>query len=384
MSKKRQILFITSSFIAARLILLISSPLEVVAGYGDYWNFFQQAEMGWPFIDYWTEFPPVFPYLSRLLYLAVGGRESAYIYSLALFISLFQAGCVWCIGNLESRIHPEQNWMIRTVIYGFLTVGLFYSWSYFDALAVFLLLLALLWILEKRDHRSSIILSLGVLVKWFPFLVIPALWKFKPIKEALKITIIVIVLVAMVWACLYLLNGEMTSASLVSQGNKGSWESIWALLDGNIRTGNFSPDVDRMLPSTASLRTGNSPVISPWITLAILGGLGAILLYRTNLNNDSKLTAFIGLTILIFFLWSPGYSPQWVLYLIPFAILLMPWNESILLSVVLILINLLEWPVLLSRGYAWSLYYLIPLRTMIMILLGTRLYQASHGKFEIR
>jgi len=381
-NKKQQVIYITAFFMLARLILFVSSPFDFMTGYGDYWNFFQQAELGWPYIDYWTEFPPVFPIISRLLYLAVTGRESAYIYSLALIISLFQAGCVWMIGKLEIRLYPSRKLMIRTLFYAFLTTGLFYSWSYFDPLAVYFLLLALVWLLEGKENRASGILSLGVLVKWFPFVVLPAMWKIKSKKVAVRNTVIVVLLVAVVWSGLYLLNNEMTGASLVSQGNKGSWETIWALIDGNLGTGNFSSEVNRRISATALSKTGNDSKISIWVTLAILGGFGALLLQRANLDEENKFIAFVGVTLVIFFLWSPGYSPQWVLYLMPFALLLLPLNEGVLFSAVLLLINLLEWPVLLSRGYFWSLIYLIPTRTLLMILLGTRLYQCSIGSLS--
>ncbi len=83
--------------------------------------------------------------------------------------------------------------------------------------------------------------------------------------------------------------------------------------------------------------------------------------------------------MVLFFLWSPGYSPQWILFLLPLILLSLPVREGILISVVLTLVNLLEWPVMLSRGYFWSLNYLIPLRTSLMILLAFRFYQVSKG-----
>jgi len=38
----------------------------------------------------------------------------------------------------------------------------------------------------------------------------------------------------------------MTMPSLTAQFNKASYESIWALIDGNYRTGNFGPLTDRL------------------------------------------------------------------------------------------------------------------------------------------
>jgi hypothetical protein len=108
--------------------------------------------------------------------------------------------------------------------------------------------------------------------------------------------------------------------------------------------------------------------------LVLFGGFGLFLLIKTNLDTNLKLFSFVGLSQIILFLWSPGYSPQWVLYLLPFIIICLDKSEAYLMSVIIVLINLLEWPLLLSRGNFGSLYYLIPLRTIIMVFLGFRLY----------
>ena len=72
----------------------------------------------------------------------------------------------------------------------------------------------------------------------------------------------------------------------------------------------------------------------------------------------------------MFFLWSPGYSPQWILYLLPLVILCFKNNRSRLLALILVLVNLLEWPILLSRGLFQFLEEIILLRTAIFILLA--------------
>ena len=72
----------------------------------------------------------------------------------------------------------------------------------------------------------------------------------------------------------------------------------------------------------------------------------------------------------MFFLWSPGYSPQWTLYLLPIVLLCFEDFRSRLLALVLVFVNLLEWPILLSRGRFEFLDEIILLRTAIFILLA--------------
>jgi len=369
-------------FIAARLIILLSLPWDTISAYGDYWNFFQQASLGTPYINFWTEFPPLFPFLSRIIFILVNGRESAYSYLLALVISIFQAGSILILSNLGEKLNINKS-NSRAAAYFALTVGLFYSWSYFDPIAVFFLLLSISLILQRKDGSAVIAIAAGILTKWFPILAIPVLWKTRPIKDAFRITIFVIGIVLIVWGALYIINPEMTSASILSQAKKGSWETIWALMDKNLGTGNFSPKVNREIAETVKIRTGNISLIPTWLTLIVFGSFGLFLLFKSKIHSSNWVISFSGLALVLFFLWSPGYSPQWVLYLLPFILLCLPEREAYLLGASLVLINLLEWPVLLSRGYFWSLYYLIPIRTLLMILLGVRLYQRSVGTIDL-
>ena len=82
-------------FLIARLIMVVSIPFEGLKSYGDFWNFYQLAATGRPFLDLWLEFPPLFPVLSRGIYLMVGGREHSYIYALIVIFSIFQAANIF-------------------------------------------------------------------------------------------------------------------------------------------------------------------------------------------------------------------------------------------------------------------------------------------------
>lgn len=365
------------AFLTARLILFLSLPLEGIRSFGDYWDYTLLAKLGWPFWDIWVEYPPLFPFLSRLLFQLAGGRPHSYEYLLALLFSVAQAGNLYLFLKLAEKIHPPQEMQQRGMAYFALLIGLFYGWAYFDPLAVMALLLGLYWLLTERDIPAALALGLGALTKWFPILALAAVWKWRPPHQALKITLIALGIITLAWGGLYALSPEMTKASLASQGAKGSWETVWALIDGNIRTGNFGPDADRTLPPTAYQPIGNPPRLSSWATLIIFAALGLWAFLRLDLKTELQIIAFVGLTLVIFLLWSPGYSPQWTLYLLPLILLVIPGREGILLGLVFVLINLLEWPILLSRGYFWSLWLIIPLRTLLLGLIGMRFWQIS-------
>lgn len=357
-------------FLIARLIMVLSIPLEGLKSYGDFWNYFHLAGLGRPFLDLWVEFPPFFPVLSRGLYLMVGGREHSFIYVLVIIFSIIQAANIYLFQKISSAIHPQDEVINRTLIYAFFIVGLFYGWSYFDSLTVFCMLLGLSMLLKHDNWAAGLVLGIGGTIKWFPLLILPAAWKWLGSKKAIKVIVIAVLIVVLAWGVLFGFSPEFTKSSLISQGAKGSWETVWALIDGNLSTGNFSTQINRMDPTSAFISSGNSPVVPAWMSLLVIGGIGFALFWKSSVKSPLELAAFSGLTLVLFFLWSPGYSPQWILYLLPLVMLCFESGRSLLLALVLLLISLLEWPILLSRGWFQFLEEIILLRTGIFILLA--------------
>jgi len=356
-------------FVIARLILFLSLPVTGLRAYGDLWNFFGIAGLGRPFVNHWVEFPPIFPLINRGLYLLVGGRQHVYDYGFALLMTLVQGFNLYLFSRIAAERFPKNQTRKRVEIYIALMLGIFYGWTYFDPLAVMALLSSVFLIAKKRDDLAGVMMySCSSLF----------------IKQALKVTLLALAIVLLVWGGLFLTSPEMTKASLLSQVNKGSWESVWALLDGNIRTGNFGADIDRTDPKTAYLSPGNPPLISPWLTLLVLGGFGGWVFLKTDRDQGDQALPFIGLTMVIYFLWSPGYSPQWILYLLPFVFLTLSYRRSILIGLTLVLVHLLEWPLLLSRGLFHGLYLTVMLRTFLFVLLGGVFYQHLKKSRPIR
>jgi hypothetical protein len=352
-------------------------PLEGLQGYGDLVHFFRLAGMGRPFLDFWVEFPPVFPFLSRGLFLLAGGREHVYDYLLVVGMSLVQAGNLYLFLQISQRIYGKVENLFRVWVYFALLLALAYGWWFFDPLAVFATLLGVLWLLQGKDGLAGLALGLGVLTKLFPILALVVAWRYRPPRRALLTTFVALGITVLIYAALYTAEPRMTVASLRSQASKGSWETPWALLDGNFNTGNFGPEAERFEPATASLRRGNPPLAPSWITLLPFALLGAWLFIQRGEQGERAQIAFLGLTWCIFLLWSPGWSPQWVLYLLPLTLLVLPEREGVLMAITFVLINLLEWPVLLSRGYTWGLWLTIPLRSLLLVLLAVEFWRLA-------
>jgi len=372
-------------FLFCRLMLVIALPLDGLRGFGDLAYFFLQAGSGTPFLQQWVEYPPVFPFLSYLLHQFSGGQEHVYDYALVLILSLCQAASVALFARLDARFHKSEPGA-RSWFFFILLLALPYGWWYFDPLAVLSLLLSLVWLLEGKALPSGLAIAFGILTKWFPGLLLAAAWRWLPPKKALVLTVAALGLPLLVWGGLYLASPDLTAASLLSQAAKGSWETVWSLMDGNFNTGNFGSLAERVDPLTAFQTRGNPAVFPPLLTLIPFALAGLVVFLRARLANPRQATAFLGLAYSLFFLWSPGWSPQWVLYLLPLVLLALPENVGRLAAMILALVNLLEWPVLLSRGYFQGLLLTVPLRTLMILILAVlffRITVAAPEKTEV-
>jgi hypothetical protein len=190
---------------------------------------------------------------------------------------------------------------------------------------------------------------------------------------------------ALVLALLVAWGGRMAVASLLAQFNKASYQSVWALIDGNMRTGRFSPYVTRTDPDTAFEPYGHGAVIPSWLRLIPFAAAGLYVFTRRLRQDDRGLVAFFTLTLVLFFLWSQGWSPQWALTLTPLILLNFPDRNGVLLCLVLGFVSFVEYPALFMRTAATdgeitgtlipTYVTLILVRTAALIGLALALYR---------
>jgi hypothetical protein len=148
--------------LVARLAGLLAFPIEGYRGFGDFANFYQIVRLpGWPYLNFWVEFPPVFPFLSAALFRLAGGRETTYDYLLALILILADIGNLVLFMRLVRRFFGVASDR-RIWIYLVILVSVAYTWWYFDPLAVFALLLALSLMFEGRDIAAGFALALVI------------------------------------------------------------------------------------------------------------------------------------------------------------------------------------------------------------------------------
>lgn len=386
-------------FVAFRVMLLMVYQPILAQGVergittgGDYLTYFQIASLsdkvGMPFQNWWSEFPPVWSYLSVLIYQFQGAAKASYT-GFAMVIGLLmiacEAGNLILIRKIGAHLHGANTGMALAWIYAVMLAPVVFTFWNFEPLVAFFLLLSLWWLLVKHDARSAVAAGIGALTKFTPALIVGAVWRFRERNPALRYTAILVAVFGVVYLLLFVQNSRMTLPSLTSQFNKASYQTVWALIDGNYRTGNFGPVEDRTDPDKANIVQGNPARIPGWLRLGIGAAVGIFVFVRTRRFDDRGLVAFVGITLLIFFLQAQGWSPQWLVQIIPLILLCFPTRNGVLIVVMLSLVTFAEYPFLFIRtgdtggeitgALVMPFVILVLARTVLLVGVCVALYQ---------
>ncbi len=362
-------------FVAFRLVMMMvyqpaiyelydkdGTPVVVERGmsnYGDlrvhYFPFAQLSDdHKWPYRDYWHEFPPVWITLFIGVYRVMSVRGTpdfgGWATIIGLIMLLFDIGNLVLIRRIGRRLYGAQMGTSLAWIYAVLAAPVIFQWWTFETMVLFFMLLALDQLLAGRDQRSALSAALGTLTKYTPILILPTVWRFYDRRRALQYTVITLLIVGSVLGGLLAWGERMARASLLAQFNKSSYQTVWALIDGNKTTGSFPGAEERFDPDTAFNPVGNRPAIPFWLRALPFAALGLTIFTRRLRQDDQGVVAFFSITLLLFFLWSQGWSPQWVLTLSPLILLNFPNRVGVLACLLLTIISFAEYPVIFVQS----------------------------------
>lgn len=355
-------------FIGFRLMLmlvyqpyLINNVERGLTTFGDFQHYFNLAKLSsdgkLPYRDYWYEFPPVFPILSLSVYALSSARGApdftAYATLLGLLMTIFDVGNLLLVIRIGNRLYAGSSdhnpggalgW-----IYALLAAPLIFSWWSFEPIVAFCFLLAIASLIERHDTRSAVVTAVGALTKLFPLITIAVAVRFRDVRGVLRYAAVALIITAIGLAALLAVGGRFGVPSLVAQFNKASYESVWALIDHNYKTGNFGPISDHFDPARAYDLQGNPAVLPAWLRAIVFGAIGVFVFIRTRRFDGRGILAFAAITVTIFFLWAQGWSPQWQVTLLPLILLSFPTPSGVLICLMLELISFAEYPTLFAR-----------------------------------
>jgi hypothetical protein len=333
------------------MALLLFRPGGFIADYSDYNTsylpFAQWSNQGlYPFVDYWLEYPPLFPWLVVLVYrlsvLIPLWTEPRLWFNTLLGLSLlpFEIGNLTVLYLIALELYHRTGALRCAWIYASLFAPL-YTWlGWFDGMPLFFLLLALYFLLKRRGLLAGLALGLGFMVKVIPLLILPiGLRSLQSMKERAGFLLTTGLTVGLI-ALPFLLTGPaFLFTAFRSMLGRSAWETIWALLDGYYSYGVVGGN--RFL-TAVKFSTHHSKL--PWLWITLFFALIYLWLYTRAVDwrHKVKSVAFAALSVNLFLLYSKGYSPQYIITLLPWSALLLPNLRGVLYAILLTAINFLE------------------------------------------
>jgi len=355
-------------FVAFRwLTLLLLRPGGFIRDWSDFDTFLGFASLSdyglYPFVHYWLEWPPILPWvavgayqLSSQLPAWTDDPRLWFVLTLGSVYVLFEAGNLTLIYLISKRLYRTERRNIPVLrpvwFYALLFVPLYTMLGFFDAVALFFLLLALYLTLREQLVRSAIATGVGFMVKLIPLIFLPVavrqLWSLAAdrragLRDGMLYAVSVALAVLALAAPFLLRQPVWLLAMLRSLLGRSSWETIWAVMESYY---GFGVVAGNRLDAAESAFAVHATTL-PWLLIALLFFALYVIIWvqRADYAQPRNVVALTGFTVTFFLLYSKGYSPQFLIYLLPFIVLLFPNRRGVVYSLLLTVLNVLEQPI---------------------------------------
>ena len=330
----------------------------------------------YPYLDYWVEYPPLFPWLAsglKLLSSTFGGSDAAFQLIFSFTMLPFEAGTLWLIYAIGHRVWDEPRGLMAALTYALLFYPAYIANRHFESIPVFFLLLGTYLIIMNRRHFASLALALGILTKLFPLAGFPALMASQSSLGRVRLLGLGGLAVAGGIIPFFLVSQEYVVASIQNMMLRPGWETIWALADGYFSFGWVHRD--RLNPDTAIAfnYTPDIPSYVWWGSVTVVAVIYGYIALRPVTSTAKSTVWGTGLAIVTFALFLRGWAPQFTVWVLPFVVLAYPGGRGFLLASILSTVALLESP---GFFYLWSdqplaLWAIVIIRTPLFIAIGS-------------
>ena len=328
-----------------------------------------------PYLDYWVEYPPVFPWTAsglKLLSIHLGGTEAAFQVLFSLLLVVFETGTLILIYRIVTRIWDEPRGLMAAVAYALLFYPVYIANRNYDGIAVFFLLLGVYALVQGHRHSATLALALGLLTKVFPVAGFPALLSGAALASRARYLALALGLVGGALLPLALIGRDFFVASITNMALRPGWETLWALADGYFSFG----WIHRFRESTDTAIEFNYVPDLPgvvWPAAAVvLLAFYAFLALRRWPQHPALAVWMSGAALAAFGLYLKGWSPQFMVWLLPFVIIAYPGGRGYVLATGLSGLALLEWPAYFTlwSDRPWVLWVIVVVRTLALLALG--------------
>jgi len=439
-----------------------------------------------PFIDYWLEYPPVFPWIAVGIYklqtLITGpgvGAVQAGVFSMAvsLFLALVDLANLCLIYSLAKKIRDHGFAVRACAAYALLFFPLVVMTGYFDTFVLFMILLSIWALIHGHGKFSAFVAGVGILSKFIPVVLIPVAVKYaakvrgkapstdagpssaqpgpaalgaapppdaqgaeelfsakKPPGVSDSNRLInyfgtLLLTLGILSAPFLAVRSDLFMMPVRVAFKRPGWETIRALAGGRKDFGAVTPTVqyvkdhpdgfaspymaaiaklsETLVPEQSKraaycarivsrfstnigyLEGGKDPLA--WPMLAILGLLYlCIFLWMRESPTPLNITALAGITLMTLFIYSHGWSPQFIIYVLPFALIALDPRTNIPIAALISIINFVEMPVWLRLRLLHSgpeqtaplLWVVVILRTLFLGVIAALLFARAASEPE--
>jgi len=305
-----------------------------------YYTLGQQSDAGfYPYLHYWMEYPPIFPWLvvglwRGLAWLSAAAPTAVQFWTAyPLLMFCVDAANVVLVQLVARRVHGPRAARLAALVYAASPVAVWYSAGWYDPLAVLAFLSGLLAVLDRRARTAGVLIGLGILTKVYPgvlLLALPVAMGWRATWRAVAATIGTL---AVVLVPLAVLRGDLLVASLTAMLTRRAWETVPALLTGNFAWGYIVPLTERFTAGTAVAvdSTASARVIALVVQATLVVVLWAAWrLLRADDRGPRQTVALATLGVAAFMLSNKGYSPQFVIWLLPLLLVMWPNRRGLL------------------------------------------------------
>ncbi|MFN8535142.1 MAG: hypothetical protein U0556_16515 [Dehalococcoidia bacterium] len=340
-----------------------------------------------PYRDFWMEYPPLLPLFGIAAHwLALWlppWREPALWFSLTTGLPLLavDAATLVVLFLIGRRLWGPVPALLGAAAWASLLVPLYFFLSGFDGPAVLSILVAI-WLALPGGRRpvlravlAGVVLGLGMQYKVLPLAVAPAIamafWTTTRAATGAFVLAVALTNLAVAGPA-FLVNPSMALASYASIVTRSSWETVYALIDGYYGGGLVAPVEQRFDPAIAYQAQHAARL--PWIVVTVAAG--AVIAWAVTRRHDwgkpITVVSLSVLSLLVLMLSSKGWSAQFAVYPLAFALLLWPSVRGAVYALLLSAVNVLEWPFWLAMfgENAAILTFLVLFRTALLAALA--------------
>jgi hypothetical protein len=394
-----------------------------VSDHDYYFAWGQLGAMGYrTFHDLWSPYPPLFSALMlpafeltsrippwvepRLFFHLLFGFEIllfecgnfVLIYRLALKLEMGESR--W--ENIEHRTQNAEQGTERRGIFGAPDAVLFYALlftpvfsilGWFEAMPLFFLLLGLDLLLDNQRWGwvgSAVAAALGFLTKFTPMMLAPVVVRWLGAKLSWRaardewlnanspgnllrpLVYLALFGLTVIGVGYWLVGGDLRLAlsSLRVNDIRPPWQSLWAVLDSYGGFGLIPLDLRNL--EGLDRPAWESRLPWPWITAGF--ALLYLWLYTRPYDWRQQRTpvAFTAVSVIWLLLYNKGWSPQFLVWVLAFLVLLLPTVRGVVLASVLAIINVLESHIylILLPDERWLLVGTVIVRTLLLVLIA--------------